>query len=1209
MQIRVRHLRGVWKCIESFVSILMSVAMLLLPINFSFLTTTALASSSERIIPINSMVVAREGHTATVLTNGWVLITGGTDSNNAVLASVEIFAPTTNVFRAVASMNIARVGHTATRMLDGRVLVAGGDAAGTAEIFDPTTETFSELPTLMTTARSGHSATRMLDGRVLIAGGDAAATAELFDPVTETFTHVGGMTEARSGHSATLFADNSVFLAGGGTDSAEFLDTNTLSFTLSPNRMTVARIGHTAIDTEDAKLVLFGGDAGNTVERFDPLTESFSVAATLPSSSASALLLANEKILVLGPELAGVFAPSTDQLASLTNATLLQRSGHTATELSTANKTILVAGGVNSSNEFVGTAALFNPAHVETDLDDYPPGATVYITGGGFLPNEQVELQVLHAGYVDADGVIHEDPLLDNNGEGHFHWNTQADAYGDLFDVTWVVCEDDCAGALLELTATGQTSGLKAQTRFTDGSVKARSNASGITFTLIWRTFTNVVCSGTQSDSNTVTGVGFSGGAQFNKGVAASDSITLQAASTSDQGGAFLYWTRDGDASFTNSAFTICVPGNFTGTRIFAANYAACTLTCPANILTNTSGQCGRSVTYSAPTTGGSCGTVTCTPASGSFFSVGTTAVTCTSVTTGASCSFTVMVNDTENPTISCPSNIATTNDTGLCSAVVLYTAPVGTDNCLGSSTVQSGGLASGSAFPVGVTTNSFEVTDAYGNTNSCSFTVTVNDTERPVPGCPGNIDVSAATGQCSSNVSFSVTASDNCDLSPTVACVPPSGSTFLVGSSNVVCAVTDVAGNSSNCTFSVTVNKRPTTLLYGGDTAGQYSDPVKLKATLTDNETSAAITNKTVTFTLCSNSTVLASVTALTDSNGMAMASLTLSNAPGSYTIKSAFAGDCGYAASSDSDSFTINCEDARAYYTGCRFAVTASPSSPSAPVLLSATIKDITAVDPSLSPPYPDNYGGDIRNATVCFVIEELNQTFTVPVSLLDPANTLVGTVATNITVVIPNNADAVSYTVRVDVKNYYCGVVDSESSVALMVAKPRPGMVTGGGYLVLQTSQGIKKGDAGSKNNLGFNIKNSKTLNNLQGNLNTIIRRTEGGVPKLYQIKSNAMGTLATQTPIDGPTPTTPWTAQFSGKCNVKDVTNPLNPISVAGGLTFKVTLTDKGEPGSDGTSADTWGLTVWDGSALYYSSSWNGTATGEQQIIGGNLKIHK
>src|SRR5207244_3249363 len=113
-----------------------------------------------------------------------------------------------------------------------------------------------------------------------------------------------------------------------------------------------------------------------------------------------------------------------------------------------------------------------------------------------------------------------------------------------------------------------------------------------------------------------------------------------------------------------------------------------------------------------------------------------------------ATCSFTVTVNDSEPPVIACPTNIVANVDASLCSAVVTYSAPVGTDSCAGAVTTQTGGLASGSAFPVGVTTNVFLVTDAAGNTATCSFTVTVNDSEPPAISCPSRSEADRAACQ-----------------------------------------------------------------------------------------------------------------------------------------------------------------------------------------------------------------------------------------------------------------------------------------------------------------------------------------------------------------------------------------------------------------------------------------------------------------------------
>jgi hypothetical protein len=176
-----------------------------------------------------------------------------------------------------------------------------------------------------------------------------------------------------------------------------------------------------------------------------------------------------------------------------------------------------------------------------------------------------------------------------------------------------------------------------------------------------------------------------------------------------------------------------------------------------------------------------------------------------------ASCTqvITVTGSGSGGPVISCPANIAVTNATGICGAVVTYTAPVGTDSCSGApvATVQLAGLASGSTFPVGVTTNTFRATDSAGQTVTCSFTVTVTDTEKPtISGLPANIVVLPNAGQCTAVVSWTLpTAADNC-AGATVSCTPASGSSFPLGTTTVNVTATDAAGNSTTRSFTVTV-------------------------------------------------------------------------------------------------------------------------------------------------------------------------------------------------------------------------------------------------------------------------------------------------------------------------------------------------------------------------------------------------------------------
>lgn len=151
-------------------------------------------------------------------------------------------------------------------------------------------------------------------------------------------------------------------------------------------------------------------------------------------------------------------------------------------------------------------------------------------------------------------------------------------------------------------------------------------------------------------------------------------------------------------------------------------------------------------------------------------------------------------------PTITCPSNITVDNDAGICGAEIIYTDPVttGCDVLL----TQLSGIASGEEFPVGVTSNEFEVNNDDG-TATCSFTVTVIDTTAPSISCPANFT------SCDEVVNYDLpVASDNCS-GATVALIsgPASGDTFPLGTTTVTYMATDLAlNNSPTCSFDVTV-------------------------------------------------------------------------------------------------------------------------------------------------------------------------------------------------------------------------------------------------------------------------------------------------------------------------------------------------------------------------------------------------------------------
>ncbi len=182
-----------------------------------------------------SMSTARYGHTATLLTDGTVLIAGGIKSSDGFdggvsTATAEIYDPSTNTFAPTGSMQAFRDLHAATLLSNGKVLVTGGNwTSPSAEIFDPATGVFS-LTGSMVMSRSAHTATQLSNGEVLVAGGattpqciefdqcGVTTIIELFDPANGTFTSHGSMHTTRSAHTATLLSDGEVLLAGGEAD-------------------------------------------------------------------------------------------------------------------------------------------------------------------------------------------------------------------------------------------------------------------------------------------------------------------------------------------------------------------------------------------------------------------------------------------------------------------------------------------------------------------------------------------------------------------------------------------------------------------------------------------------------------------------------------------------------------------------------------------------------------------------------------------------------------------------------------------------------------------------------------------------------------------------------------------------------------------------------------------------------------------------------
>jgi hypothetical protein len=194
-------------------------------------------SSSELYDPLSgeftetgTMNIPRDNCTATRLANGKVLITGGfqllPDFTGSVQDTAEIYDPATGSFSLTGTMNSARESHTATLLPDGRVLITGGfDNNGTGldivELYNPTTGHFRPAGK-MTTSRSGHLAAALGDGDVLVAGGIdnrgvSLKSAEIFVAGTGKFMKVAAMPRDRFSVGATVLSSTEILVAGGYT--------------------------------------------------------------------------------------------------------------------------------------------------------------------------------------------------------------------------------------------------------------------------------------------------------------------------------------------------------------------------------------------------------------------------------------------------------------------------------------------------------------------------------------------------------------------------------------------------------------------------------------------------------------------------------------------------------------------------------------------------------------------------------------------------------------------------------------------------------------------------------------------------------------------------------------------------------------------------------------------------------------------------------
>jgi hypothetical protein len=273
------------------------------------------------------MTTPRSQNTATLLSNGEVLLAGG-----AGITAAELYDPSTGAFTPTGSMSALSRDPCAALLANGKVLIAGGvNNSGSvlgAEIYDPNTGTFSATASMALPTRATGSLTVLPNGMVLVLGGDS--TAEIYDPTTGVFSFTGSMGTARSyGFTATLLTNGKVLVAGG-TDpnsnynmlsSAELYDP--VKGTFSPTgSMTVAKSYGFSILLGNGNVLIVGGDwtyTGGPAELYDPSTGKFTETTTPPvyphNGMLAGTLLPNGLVFIGGGILANgtPFAPSSNR--------------------------------------------------------------------------------------------------------------------------------------------------------------------------------------------------------------------------------------------------------------------------------------------------------------------------------------------------------------------------------------------------------------------------------------------------------------------------------------------------------------------------------------------------------------------------------------------------------------------------------------------------------------------------------------------------------------------------------------------------------------------------------------------------------------------------------------------------------------------------------------------------------------------------------
>lgn len=333
-----------------------------------------------RFVLTGDTIEPRAGHTATLMQDGRVLVTGGeitgssvikTPSFHKILKSAEIYDPSTNKFTKTGDMTSPRTRHAAVLLKDGRVLITGGAIDGKhtseylklAEIYDPKTEKFTKIND-MNHAWNSHNMILLPDGRVLLCSNISNllinSRLEIFDSNNNTFKEMPPCITTYCPDNAALLNDGTVLLASDEfpNNRPQIFNPETRTFKYT-GKMTHYRSFSTATLLKDGEVIIIGGGTRGgfaSTEIYNPKTGLFRLAAKINQKryGHSSILLSTGKVLVVGGDtgmdesLRGIksvelYDPQEDKFIKVMDMHYIREYKPTLTFLK--NENVLIMGG------------------------------------------------------------------------------------------------------------------------------------------------------------------------------------------------------------------------------------------------------------------------------------------------------------------------------------------------------------------------------------------------------------------------------------------------------------------------------------------------------------------------------------------------------------------------------------------------------------------------------------------------------------------------------------------------------------------------------------------------------------------------------------------------------------------------------------------------------------------------------------------------